>query len=420
MRLGVFSLIVLSLWLTGCAVNPVTGKKGVNFVSTQEQIAMGEKNYNAYQQQQGGQYAVDPGLNRYIRNVGMKLAAVSDQPNLPYDFVVINDDTPNAWALPGGKIAINRGLLTLLDDESQLAAVLGHEIVHAAAGHSAQQQSRATLMGLGAALLTLAVSDSDYSPLIGAGVGLGVGMAVAKYGRDQELESDRYGIQYMAKAGYTVEGAVELQEKFVALSQGRDGGSFNKLFASHPPSQERVTKNRQALAQFPGGTRNKAQFQAAIGQLKRDADAYRQHAKAREAAAAKRYSEALSLTENAIRQQPREALFHITQGQLLMMQEQPSAASRAFKRATQENPDYVMGFLYHGMSEKKLGNYPAANRSLERSLQILPTALGAYHLGDLAKLEGDRPRARQYFRMAAQDQTAVGQAARAQLQQLGE
>ncbi len=407
------------LGLCGCAVNPVTGKQQLNFMSKAEQIALGEKNYGPYQQQQGGQYNLDPALNRYVKSVGMKLAAVSDQPDLPYDFVILNDDTPNAWALPGGKIAINRGLLVLLDDEAQLAAVLGHEIVHAAAGHSAQQQSRATLLGLGAALLTVAVSDSQYSPLIGAGVGLGVGMATAKYGREQELESDRFGIQYMAKAGYSVEGAVELQEKFVELSQGREGNSFNRLFASHPPSQERVVKNRELARQYPGGTRNRAQYQQAIAQLKRDAEAYRLHAKAQEAAGQKRYTDALALTDQAIAKQRREAHFHITQGRLLMVQEQPTDARRAFKRATQENPDYAMGFILLGLSEKKLGDFNSAENSLQRSMSLLPTPIGAFHLGDIAKQRGDRARARQYFSLAAQSQDAIGKAAQQELQQLG-
>ncbi|RYD96057.1 MAG: M48 family peptidase, partial [Sphingobacteriales bacterium] len=315
MRILLF--VLLTLGLTGCATNAVTGKQSINFMSSADQIAIGEQNYRPYQQQQGGRYTVDPRLDDYVKSVGMKLAAVSDQPNLPYDFVVLNDDTPNAWALPGGKIAVNRGLLVLLDDEAQLAAVLGHEIVHAAAGHTAQQQSKATLMGIGAALLTMAVSDSEYSPLVGAGVGVGVGMTVAKFGREQELESDNYGIKYMAKAGYDVQAAVELQEKFVALSKGQASGGLSTLFASHPPSQERVEKNRQKLAQYPGGVRNKSQFERAMGQVRRDTAAYKLNQDAQKAAANKQYDEALSLANRAIGQQGREAQFHITKGRIL-------------------------------------------------------------------------------------------------------
>lgn len=414
----VLLFLVLSLTLSGCATNAVTGKKTLNFMSPAEQIALGEKSYKPYQQQQGGRYEVDPRVNDYVKNVGLKLAAVSDQPNLPYDFVVLNDDTPNAWALPGGKIAINRGLLTQLDDEAQLAAVLGHEIVHAAAGHTAQQQSKATLLGLGAALLTVAVSDSDYSPLIGAGVGLGVGMTVAKFGREQELESDEYGIKYMAKAGYDVEAAVELQEKFVALSKGHNSSGLGALFASHPPSQERVDKNRQRVSQYPGGVRNKSQFERAMSQIRRDAPAYKLHQDAQKAAAAKNYDEGLSLVNRAIAQQGREAQFHITKGRLLLAKEDTLNASNAFRRATVENSGYVMGFLYHGMTEKKLGYNDTAERSFKRSMDLLPTPIAAYYLGDISRNKGDTGAARRYFEFAAQDGGDIGQAARRQLQNL--
>src|SRR5690606_7503443 len=113
------------------------------------------------QQMQGGRYVVDPNLSVYVNEVGQKLARASHRPNLPYEFVVLNNDVPNAWAMPGGKIAINRGLLVLLEDESQLAAVLGHEVVHAAARHSAQQQTQSTLLGVGVMAAGLAVSTKD-------------------------------------------------------------------------------------------------------------------------------------------------------------------------------------------------------------------------------------------------------------------
>ena len=124
---------VLLLALFGCAVNPVTGKNELSFMSAQQEIAVGEKNYRPSRQSQGGDYYLNPKLQAYVAGVGRKLAAVSGQPDLPYDFVVLNNSVPNAWALPGGKIAINRGLLVYLEDESQLAAVLAHEVVHAAA-----------------------------------------------------------------------------------------------------------------------------------------------------------------------------------------------------------------------------------------------------------------------------------------------
>ncbi|MDA8978789.1 M48 family metalloprotease, partial [bacterium] len=124
------------LFAAGCAVNPVTGEKELSLISERQEISLGENNYGPSRQSQGGDYYLDSELQAYITSVGRRLAAQSDRPDLPYEFVVLNNSVPNAWALPGGKIAINRGLLEYLDDESQLAAVLAHEIVHAAARHS--------------------------------------------------------------------------------------------------------------------------------------------------------------------------------------------------------------------------------------------------------------------------------------------
>ena len=125
-------LVLVLVFMQACTTNPVTGKRELSLYSRSQQIQIGAQQYEPGQQSQGGVYYLDPALNDYVSRVGQKLAAVSDVPDLPYEFVVLNNSVPNAWALPGGKIAINRGLLVELEDESELAAVLGHEIVHAA------------------------------------------------------------------------------------------------------------------------------------------------------------------------------------------------------------------------------------------------------------------------------------------------
>ena len=124
------------------------GKKEIQFVSESQELQIGEKNYAPTRQSEGGDLTVLPELTTYVNGVGQKLAAVADR-KLPYEFVVLNNSVPNAWALPGGKIAFNRGLLTELKNEAELAAVLGHEIVHAAARHGAKAQERGTMMQVG-------------------------------------------------------------------------------------------------------------------------------------------------------------------------------------------------------------------------------------------------------------------------------
>ncbi|MCE2426333.1 MAG: M48 family metalloprotease, partial [Pseudomonadales bacterium] len=191
----------------GCAVNPVTGQRQLSLLTTADEIAIGQDQYRPVQQASGGAYKVDPEVTDYVASVGERVAAVSDRA-LPYEFVVVNDGTPNAWALPGGKIGIHRGLLVELENEAELAALLGHEVVHAAAKHSANQMQRNLLFGLAGLGVGLAVDDSKHARSIVGATQLGLQLASLKYGRDDERESDYYGMKYMHAAGYDTSAAV--------------------------------------------------------------------------------------------------------------------------------------------------------------------------------------------------------------------
>ncbi|WP_299981088.1 M48 family metalloprotease [uncultured Pseudoteredinibacter sp.] len=411
-------ILALATAVVGCSTNPVTGKSQLNLMSTSQEISLGQKQYGPSQQSQGGAYDVDPELSRYVNSVGQKLAKLSDRPSLPYEFVVLNNDVPNAWALPGGKIAFNRGLLIHLQDEAQLAAVLGHEIVHAAASHSAQQMSQRQLMGVGAQFAAAAASQSRYRGLIQQGIGLGSQAFQASYGRGQELEADAYGMEYMVAAGYDPQGAVELQETFVKLSKGRQSNWLNNLFASHPPSEERVAANRERAQQMPPGTRNKAAFDRAMRQLRKDAPAYKLHQDALAAANQKQLDKALSLTEQAIRKQPKEALFWDTKGKLLLNQKRSKSALNAFSRAIDINPNYFGPYVGRGIVNKNLGNEAQAKIDLETSLSMLPTQYATFHLGELELKQGNSRKAYEYYQFAAASGGELGQRAQQRMQQI--
>ena len=243
---------------TACAVNPVTGEREFTMVSEAQEIQLGEDNYSYMQQAGGSEYDVDAELSEYVRGVGERLVAASHELSvterrLPYEFVVLNSSVPNAWALPGGKLAINRGLLTEINSEAELAAVLGHEIVHAAARHSAKQMERGTWLQIGVIGTAILTGDSGYSDLAVGGANVGAQLLSQSYGRGAELQSDEYGMRYMSAAGYDPQGAIALQETFVRLSEGRESDWLNGLFASHPPSQERVDANKRTAATLPVG-----------------------------------------------------------------------------------------------------------------------------------------------------------------------
>lgn len=412
-------LLILGLavyLITGCTVNPVTGKQQFSLVSAQQEVAIGAKQYLAGQQSQGGRYYIDPNVQGYINEVGQKLARVSDRPQLPYEFVVLNNSVPNAWALPGGKIAINRGLLVHLQDESQLAAVLSHEIVHAAARHGASQMTRGVLAGIGLQALGTATNNNALG---GMAAQLGTSAWMANYGRSAELESDAYGMDYMVRAGYDPYGAVMLQNKFVELSKGRQQSSMGALFASHPPSQERVAANQEkAQAYPPGGLKNRQGFAQKMAHIKADQKAYDNQDKAMKALQEKAPKKALAFLDESIRIQPREGQFWELRGHAWQMLNMPNKATQAFSTAIKNNPDYFSHYLARGMQNFKRNKLSAAQRDLEKSRQLLPTPHSSLYLGDIAAAQNQRQNAIAYYREAAATPGQIGKQAKARLAKL--
>ena len=412
-------ILLLSIFfLYGCAVNPVTGKNELAFVSEAQEINIGRENYVPSQQMQGGDYTVIPELTVYVNEIGQKLAKVSDR-QLPYEFVVLNNSTPNAWALPGGKIAVNRGLLVELNNEAELAAVLAHEIVHAAARHGAQSMERGMLLQ-GAIMATgIAMQGSDYGNLVVGGAQLGAGLIHTKYGRDDELEADYYGMIYMSRAGYDPMAAVGLQETFVRLSKARDQNWLEGLFASHPPSAERVETNRETARQLDaGGELGTKRFKDRTASLRANKKAYDEYAKGQEALQKKAYKEAMQFAGNALRIEPREGHFYALQGDAHYKLQNYYGAVSSYNNAIKRNDNYFYYYLARGMTKGKLGKQRESYTDLQASTKLLPTAIAYNALGELELSGGNMSRAREYFNVAAASDTPAGSEARQSLFQL--
>ncbi|MCE5315837.1 MAG: M48 family metalloprotease [Parachlamydia sp.] len=257
------------LILTACSVNPVTGRSEMALVSAEQEIELGSEHFVKMQEAQGGLYSADPAISTYVSKVGHKLAAVSDRPDLPFEFVVLNNDTPNAWTLPGGKIAVNRGLLTELHSEAELAAVLSHEIVHAAARHGAQSLERQMVAMGGIIGAQEVLRDSKHQELLVGSTLIGAELILLRYSRQAELEADHYGILYMARAGYDPQAAVALQETFLRLAENEDPHWLEGLFLTHPPTKERLEANHAIAAKLPqGGFVGKEEYETAIKPLR--------------------------------------------------------------------------------------------------------------------------------------------------------
>jgi predicted Zn-dependent protease len=251
-RALLLAVVAVALVIAACATNPVTGKREFSLMSEAQEIELGKQSDVEVRREMG--IYNDPELQRYVETVGMRLARASERPNLPWHFAVVDEPAINAFALPGGYIYITRGILPFLDDEAELAGVLGHEVGHVTARHSAQQYTKATSAGLGVTLLSVFVPEAR--PLQGV-TETALGVLFLKYGRDDELQADRLGVQYTSKTGWNPAGVAGMLRTLARLDEasGSRRGVPNFL-STHPAPADRVEKVQALVAQTaqPVGT----------------------------------------------------------------------------------------------------------------------------------------------------------------------
>lgn len=411
----------LLVQLTGCQVNPVTGERHFQVYGSDWEQQVGAQMYSPLKQSQGGEFILDPGLTAYVNEVGKRLAVQARRKDeLQFEFSVVNNSTPNAWALPGGKLVVNRGLLARLESEAELAAVLGHEIVHADAAHGARQQSTGMLAQVGAVasmvVLGTQIENESARQIAMLVPTAGAQLIMQKYGRDAERESDEYGMHYMAEAGYDPQGAVELQKKFVELSKGRNEDWLSGLFASHPPSNERVQNNRATAAELPGGgDSGRERYRDKTAYLKRVQPAYEAYDEAGKALSENNLDLARKKLDRALAIEPREALFMAMQGDIRVLRNEQGPALASYNRAIRANNKLFYSHLRKGQLEYDRGDSRSARSSLEKSLELLPTAEAYYVLGRIDRAAGNNEAAIRYFTQAAQSNSAAGKRAKTEL-----
>ena len=234
-----FSLLSLVI---SCSVNPVTGERDFVLMSEDAELEMGRKYYSQILQSQA--LYQDPKIQSYVQSIGDSLAELSHRSDLIYRFTVLDSPDVNAFALPGGYIFINRGLMVYLSSEEELAAVLGHEIGHVTARHSVRQISQAQVLSI----ISYALAREAGSAA-GDLANIASGALVAGYGRDMELQADSLGAEYMAKQGYSALGMIdtisvlkehELYSTEVSKRRGSNQQTYHGIFASHPSNDSRL------------------------------------------------------------------------------------------------------------------------------------------------------------------------------------
>jgi predicted Zn-dependent protease len=225
--------------LCSCATVPYTGRKQVMLYSVQEENQLGEEAWQEVQKQ--SKPTTNPQYQNVVTRVGQNISAVAEKPDFQWEYKVFQSNTPNAFCLPGGKVAVYSSIFQYMDNDAELAAVMGHEISHALARHSGERLSQDTMQSVGGTAITLATNQELYATAFGMVSDVGV---ILPYSRTQEYEADYLGLLLMAKAGYDPRAAVKFWEKFSKVSET---SSFGEYFSTHPMSEKRIEELKKKM-----------------------------------------------------------------------------------------------------------------------------------------------------------------------------
>lgn len=360
---------VFSPVLHGCAVNPVTGESQLMFMSEKQELALD-------QQRSPHQFSADYGpvqdaaLNNYVDSVGKKLGRVSHRPQMPYNYRVLNATYVNAYAFPAGSIAATRGILLELQNEAELAALLGHENGHVNARHAASRMSKGLLVSAimtGATAYAATQTDKGWQPLISGLGGLSSGALLAYYSRENEREADALGMEYATRAGLNPQGMVGLHQILINKSK-RQPNLLEQMFASHPMSQERYETAVQSVEgkyrPFTGLPLNRERFMDHTARLRRQ-------------------------------KKPVQAL---QSGQELMAKDEPRQAEEAYGRALAALPHDYAGLLMMADCQNALDRPVKAEEYALRATEVYPQEARAHlSLGAARLINGRYAKAHQAF-----------------------
>ncbi len=345
-------------WLTGCSVNPVTGRPELMLLSRDDEVRIDQQQSP---HQLSADYGVTPDerLNRYVSDLGTELARVSHRPDMPYSFQVVNANYVNAYAFPGGTIGLTRGIMLEMEDEAELAALLGHEVTHVTARHAGRRMSQGMLAQVAVGTAVAGAGETRMAGVVGAVGQIGAGALLSRYSRDNEREADRLGMDYMADAGHNPEGMIGLTEMLTSLSD-RKPNAIQVMFASHPTGQERLDNARNQARDF--------------SRSQRERNLHRE-----------RYQDMIAPLEAL-----RPAIEAMQEGERLLAGGDAEAAERELQRALDRAPADYTGLMLMGKLQMNRERYDQALTYLEEAEQALPGEGQAIQFQGLAHLGRER------------------------------
>ena len=257
-------LIAGSFLAAACVTNPATGDKMFSLVSESQEIEMGRQGDEEVRRTFG--YYDDDDLQHYVDSLGLAMAAVAERPHLPWQFKVVEQPVVNAFAYPGGFIFIARGIMTHFNTEAELASVLGHEIGHVTARHTAEAISRAQLAQIGL------VAGAVFVPQVAENFGAfnqGLQLMFLSFGRDDEAQSDELGFRYMTRLGYDPQGAVAMFGILERQQTRSGGGALPEWASTHPDPGNRIEAAERRIVETgsTGGLVRRNEFLSRIDGL---------------------------------------------------------------------------------------------------------------------------------------------------------
>jgi predicted Zn-dependent protease len=398
---NIFTFIVISFFsftITSCAINPVTGERELMLVSEQTEIEWGNNIYpNAlWGEVGGGGKYHDPELEKYLERIVKDLNATSHRPNLPVDFVIQNSSVPNAWAIPG-HVSMTRGLLAGLENEAQFAFIMGHEMGHVAARHSAAQMSRNILVQAGIVAAGFALNNKENSEwILGAGA-IGANLFMLKYSRDQEYQSDRLGALYMSRIGYDPYESIKAHQRLDKISDeylqrmgknSREGSFLDEWLSTHPPMQERIHALNSAISGLPsysiiGDGKETYTFQRITSRVRKANQAYIYYDMALKDFNDKRIREAESNLSKALQMDANQAPFYNLKGLIEIKKENTQSGLRNFEKAIDLDKNYQPAYHSMGFAHYLGKNYQEALGYLKKSLALYPENIPSHYFAGM-------------------------------------
>ncbi|MCP4692508.1 MAG: M48 family metalloprotease [Desulfobacterales bacterium] len=360
----------------GCAANPVTGKSQLMLVSEEDEIRVDKQNSPHQFSSDYGELQ-DKALNRYIQRVGKEMTGRTHRPRMPYSFHGVNATYVNAYAFPGGSIACTRGILLSLKNEAELAALLGHELGHVNARHTARQMSKGMLVQTLVSGLAIAAGTQGeaYGKLAGTLGMAGAGALLASYSRDNEREADALGMEYMVRSGYGTPGFVGLMDMLNSMSKHKPGYA-DLLFSTHPMSDERHgTAVKTAKTEYANSASlplHKDRYMDNIARLRAMEGPIKNMQKGDQALAQKKYADAERFFGSALKKAPNDYAGLLMLAKCWMIREKWSKGLRYAKKAQKVYPGEAQSYLLTGYMNLLTKKYDHAYRDFTRNGKLLP------------------------------------------------